>query len=232
MPNFRAPSLAVIVPGHRQPADLGALPRRRSSASSEPPGRADRGQPIPRARGPAAARNAGVAGPAASCVAFVDADVVVDPEALARLRARVRRRPGPRRGLRRLRRRAGGAGHGLAVSQPSAPPRPRRCSPGPAETFWAGPRRGPARASTPPAASTRSATPRPSIEDIELGMRLRALGRRDRARPGVRGTHLKRWSLRSMVRTDLRRRGVPWMRLQLERRRDSRARSTSAGATG
>ena len=54
------------------------------------------------------------------------------------------------------------------------------------------------------------------MEDIELGMRLRRSGAAIVLDPQVRGTHLKRWSLGSMVSTDLWRRGVPWMRLQLE----------------
>jgi hypothetical protein len=33
--------------------------------------------------------------------------------------------------------------------------------------------------------------------------------------PSVQGTHLKHWTLRSMVRTDFARRGLPWARLLL-----------------
>jgi hypothetical protein len=57
---------------------------------------------------------------------------------------------------------------------------------------------------------------RAAVEDIELGMRLDDAGESIMLDPQVRGTHLKRWSLASMVRTDLHRRGVPWVRLQLE----------------
>lgn len=52
---------------------------------------------------------------------------------------------------------------------------------------------------------------RPSIEDIELGYRMRAAGHRIRLLKGMQGTHLKRWKLLDMLRTDLFRRGVPWM---------------------
>jgi hypothetical protein len=38
----------------------------------------------------------------------------------------------------------------------------------------------------------------------------------------VQGTHLKRWTLGAMVRTDFAHRGVPWMRLLLERRAGGR----------
>jgi len=59
--------------------------------------------------------------------------------------------------------------------------------------------------------------PRCSIEDIDLGMRMRAAGRGIELVADARGTHLKRWTLRSMLRTDFSARGVPWVALQLER---------------
>ena len=59
--------------------------------------------------------------------------------------------------------------------------------------------------------------PRPSIEDIELGGRLAATGRILLDRP-IQGTHLKEWTLGSMIATDFARRGVPWVRLMAERR--------------
>jgi hypothetical protein len=55
--------------------------------------------------------------------------------------------------------------------------------------------------------------PRPAIEDIELGYRLTRCGHRIVLARDVQATHLKRWSLREMVRTDIFRRGVPWMLL-------------------
>jgi glycosyltransferase involved in cell wall biosynthesis len=54
------------------------------------------------------------------------------------------------------------------------------------------------------------------IEDIELGYRLRQARRRILLDKGLYGTHLKRWTLRSMIRTDIRCRAVPWARLILE----------------
>jgi hypothetical protein len=58
--------------------------------------------------------------------------------------------------------------------------------------------------------------PHPSIEDIELGARLHRDGERLVLDPSIQGKHLKRWTLSGMVETDLRRRGVPWLRLMLE----------------
>jgi glycosyltransferase involved in cell wall biosynthesis len=57
---------------------------------------------------------------------------------------------------------------------------------------------------------------RPQIEDIELGYRVRELGGRIVLRPEIQGTHLKRWTLWGGIITDVRDRGVPWMRLLLE----------------
>ena len=56
------------------------------------------------------------------------------------------------------------------------------------------------------------------MEDIDLGMRLSAAGARIELDPLVQGTHLKRWSVWSMVRTDFIGRGVPWVLLLLRHR--------------
>jgi GT2 family glycosyltransferase len=55
--------------------------------------------------------------------------------------------------------------------------------------------------------------PRRQLEDGELGQRLRALGHRIVLYPDIQATHLKRWTLGSLIRTELNDRGVPWMRL-------------------
>lgn len=52
---------------------------------------------------------------------------------------------------------------------------------------------------------------RPSIEDIEFGYRLRSAGHRIRLLREMQGTHLKEWTLGDMFRTDLFRRGIPWV---------------------
>jgi GT2 family glycosyltransferase len=61
------------------------------------------------------------------------------------------------------------------------------------------------------------------IRDIEFGMRLSRNGGVIVLDPSIQGKHLKRWTLTSMLETDLFRRGVPWLRLILERRADSAA---------
>ena len=64
--------------------------------------------------------------------------------------------------------------------------------------------------------------PVPSIEDIELGYRLRQRGGRILLRSDIQGTHLKRWTLRNMVVNDVFRRAIPWARLTLESRQHAR----------
>jgi hypothetical protein len=61
--------------------------------------------------------------------------------------------------------------------------------------------------------------PRPSIEDIEMGYRLADAGYRIRFRPDLTVKHLKAWTLRGLVRSDVVDRGVPWTELMLRRGR-------------
>ena len=55
-----------------------------------------------------------------------------------------------------------------------------------------------------------------SIPDIELGYRLCQTGYRILLDKGLQGTHLKRWTLRSVIRTDIMLRAIPWSRIILE----------------
>ena len=55
--------------------------------------------------------------------------------------------------------------------------------------------------------------PQPSIEDIELGCRLRRRGLSIWLTPALRGTHLKVWHLHSLLHTEYFRRALPWSRL-------------------
>jgi GT2 family glycosyltransferase len=54
------------------------------------------------------------------------------------------------------------------------------------------------------------------MEDIEFGYRLRRFGYRIVLEKAAQGTHLKRWTLRSMISTDVRCRAIPWSQLLLE----------------
>ena len=54
---------------------------------------------------------------------------------------------------------------------------------------------------------------RPSIEDIELGMRLHKAEQRVWVCPDILVTHLKKWTLFSWLRSDIFDRAIPWSRL-------------------
>ncbi|HVF77889.1 MAG TPA: glycosyltransferase [Solirubrobacteraceae bacterium] len=211
--------LTVVIPATDVPPTLGrclaALER-----SSEP--HAVEVVTRPRDCGPAAARNAGVARCSADIVVFVDADVAVHHDALRRLREALERDAGL------------DAVFGAYDEHPAEAATVSRfrnllhhhvhtAAAGPATTFWAG--LGAIRREAFDAAGGFDAAryPRPSIEDIELGMRLHAAGRRIALEPQAQGTHLKRWTLRSMLRTDLAARGAPWVALRLERGGDGAA---------
>ncbi|GAB4436420.1 MAG: hypothetical protein Kow0031_18130 [Anaerolineae bacterium] len=59
---------------------------------------------------------------------------------------------------------------------------------------------------------------RPSIEDIELGYRLKQAGGRIRLAKEVQVKHLKAWTLPSLLKTDILDRGIPWTQLLLRDR--------------
>jgi glycosyltransferase involved in cell wall biosynthesis len=85
-----------------------------------------------------------------------------------------------------------------------------------AETFWAG--CGAIRIETFRALGGFSERYRSScIEDIELGVRMRQAGHRVWLCPEIQATHLKAWTLVSLLRTDIFSRAIPWSRLILSR---------------
>ncbi len=171
---------------------------------------------LPPHSGPARARNDGAARATGQVIAFVDADVLVHPDAFARIRAAFAGDPG-------LVAVFGSYDDRVATSGVVAGFRNllhhtvHQRSAGEAATFWAG--LGAVRADALAAVGGFDAEryPRPSIEDIELGGRLAAKGRIV-LDPDLRGTHLKEWSLTSMMVTDYARRGVPWVELMAEHR--------------
>src|SRR5687767_11799757 len=86
------PSIAVVVPATDGPATLGRCLDGIAAASSP----ADEVIVVdrPAGAGPAAARNTGAARARAEVIAFVDSDVVVHPDALARIRRAFASDPG------------------------------------------------------------------------------------------------------------------------------------------
>jgi hypothetical protein len=213
-PSPTVPTLAVIVPATDRPATLGRCRRAIARAADAP----EEVHVVdgPPGLGVCAARNRAAAAARSDVLVFVDADVAVAPDAFRRIRGAFAADPELT------------AVFGSYCDDPPAPGtvsafrnllhhHVHQEGAGPAQTFWAGlgavRRDAFARAGGFDAERYR----RPSVEDIELGGRLVSGGARIRLDPALQGTHLKRWTLGLMVRTDLARRGVPWLRLVLER---------------
>ena len=212
MPSVR---LSVVIPASNEPPTLDAC--RGAVEAQLRDGDEVLVQTEPRSTSVARVRNTGAMKAAGDVVVFVDADIVVHADALDRLRA------------------AFDEDAELAAafgSYDDTPPggtvakfrnllhhHVHHSAGGPASTFWAG--LGAVRRDVFLAAGgfDDRRYPRPMLEDVELGLRLTDDGKRIRLMPEVAGTHLKSWSLRQMVRTDMRDRGIPWTRLLLERRR-------------
>ena len=70
----------------------------------------------------------------------------------------------------------------------------------------------------------------PSIEDIELGYRLARAGRKIKLNKHLRVKHLKRWTVRSLLKADIIRRAIPWTQLIVETRHLPRDLNLTSGA--
>ena len=163
--------------------------------------------------GPALARNVGAEAAVGDILFFVDADVAVAPDAVQQVAA------------------VFGNGTDLAAAFGSYDDEPgepnflsqyknllhhyvHQMGDEEASTFWAG--CGAVRREDFLAAGGFDARyRRPSIEDIELGYRLRRAGKRIRLCKSLLGKHLKRWTAGSLLRADFRDRALPWVELCL-----------------
>jgi len=166
--------------------------------------------------GPARARNIGAAAASSDILVFIDADVCVHSDTLARISRHFREN-------RRL-----DAVFGCYDDSPASPDflsqyrnlmhryvhrRGRR----EASTFWTG--CGAVRRRVFEACGGfQESIRRPAMEDVELGYRLRAADRRILLDHDLEVQHWKQWRLCSMVKTDLFYRGVPWVELILRYR--------------
>lgn len=190
--------LAAVAASSRTPDEVVAVTDRRVGSAS-------------------AARNHGAERATGDVVVFVDADVEVHPDALERIGRAFEADP-------RLT-----AIHGSYDDAPRARTtvsafrnllhhHVHQGAGGVAETFWTGIGAVRRDAFLAVGGFDEVRYPDPSIEDIELGHRLAASGGQLRLDPAIQGTHLKRWTLRSMVRTDFLLRAVPWIALQIRTR--------------
>jgi hypothetical protein len=204
--------LSAVVPATNRPTTLGLCTDAIQSAESPPDELIVVEEPA--SAGPAEARNRGVDRARGDIVVFVDADVIVHRDAFVRIRKAFEADAelaavfgsyddttvgaDPVSAFRNL------LHH--AVHHESA---------GEVVTFWAG--LGAVRRKTFLASGGFDAEryPHPSIEDIDLGMRLAADGARIFLDPFIQGTHLKSWRLVAMFRTDLLDRAGPWVALLL-----------------
>lgn len=165
--------------------------------------------------GPGVARNRGAQEAVGEIVVFVDADVNLHPETLGQIRDAFEADAG-----------LDGV-FGSYDSQPSAGTLVsdyrnllhhyvHQNSRREAKTFWAG--CGAIRREVfLKAGGFNAAFGRPSIEDVELGLRLTGEGHRIELRREIQCTHAKRWTMRSFFMTDLFQRAIPWTEMLLTR---------------
>jgi len=167
---------------------------------------------LPERRGPAAARNRGAALATGDVLFFVDADVVVPVTAVATVQSSMSdptvdaaigsydRNPQAPNFVSQFKNLAHRFFHQTAGDTGS--------------TFWGA--CGAIRRTTFVAlGGFDERFAQPSIEDIELGVRLSRRGGRIRIQKDLEVTHLKRWTLASLIRTDIRQRALPWSALLL-----------------
>lgn len=169
----------------------------------------------PRQSGPGAARNLGSEKARGEILFFVDADVVVKPDTIERIAADFLTHPeasavfgsyDDEPAERNFISQYKNLFHRFVHQQGSVE----------AETFWAG--CGAIRRDVFHALDGFDAVryPRPAIEDIELGYRMRSKGHRILLDKQLEAKHLKRWTLKSLLHADIFCRAVPWSRLILE----------------
>lgn len=229
-PNVARPRLSIIVPFH---AGLGFLEKALAALGPRDPadelivaadGAVDdchalaaahgaRVVDIEGPRGPAVARNVAVKAASGDVVVFVDADVVASPGAIERVACTFASDPALGAVFGAYDESPGAAGF-ISQYKNLAHAFFHRAQGGPAKTFWAG-FGAVRRAAFEAVGGFDERFERPSIEDIDLGYRLTAAGYRILLDPSLAVCHLKRWTLGSMIRSDVLDRGIPWTQLIL-----------------
>lgn len=207
-------TLAVVIPATDDPPTLARCLAAIAAADDRPTEVIVVSEP--RGAGPAEARNAGVTRAHADVVVFIDSDVIVRPDVFTRIRAALER-DAEVVALFGSYDDVVASGEIVAGFRNLLHHTVHQRSAGDVRSFWAG--LGAVRRTAFAEAGGFDAEryPYPSIEDVELGGRLSKRGRIV-LDPDLQGTHLKRWTLASMVRTDFSRRGVPWVALLINQR--------------
>lgn len=166
---------------------------------------------VPGPAGPATARNAGVAASVGDVLVFVDADVAVSRDGVARMLGIFYDQPKT------------AAVFGAYDEEPADPgfisqyknlshSFIHHTSATQATTFWAG--FGAVRRDAfERVGGFDERFVRPSVEDIDLGYRLSAAGYEVRLDPTLSASHLKRWTIGAAIASDVRDRGIPWTQL-------------------
>ena len=159
--------------------------------------------------GAAEARNIGASASDADILFFVDADVVIHPDARTKVLAFFKDHPDH------------AAVFGSYDDDPAADTFVSRFrnllhrhvhveNAGDAVTFWTG--CGAIRRTAFEQAGGFDAR-QAMMEDIKLGLELTARDEQIRLDPSIQGKHLKRWTLRTMFHTDMFHRAIPWTRI-------------------
>lgn len=170
---------------------------------------------LPRQSGPAAARNYGAGKAQGDILFFVDADVVVRPETIARVAADFEQNPGIV------------AVFGSYDDSPAAPGLvsqfrnllhhfTHQQSRSDANSFWAGCGAIYREIFDELKGFDEDQYAKPSTEDIELGLRVRTNGYGILLDKDLQVKHLKHWGWRSWLTVDIFQRAVPWSQLILK----------------
>ncbi|HVF27158.1 MAG TPA: glycosyltransferase [Pyrinomonadaceae bacterium] len=170
---------------------------------------------LERQSGPSAARNHAARRARGDILLFVDSDVVVRSDTIARVAADFHQNPDVAAVFGSYDD-APGAENFLSQYKNLYHHFVHQRSSAEASTFWAGCGAIRREAFEALGGFDQTRYRKPSIEDIELGYRMRRAGRRILLDKELRVKHLKDWSLVSLIRADVFYRAVPWSKLMLE----------------
>jgi glycosyltransferase involved in cell wall biosynthesis len=171
---------------------------------------------IPKPQGPARARNLGAQAAQGDILFFLDSDIVIHPDAIRQVDATFRNdpqltalfgsyddEPGENNFLSQYKNLFHHYVHQISREE--------------ASTFWSG-CGAIRREAFLGLGGFNEAYRKPCIEDIELGYRMKQAGYRIRLSKDLQVKHLKRWNIRSLLKSDFFDRALPWTQLILRDR--------------